>query len=73
MKYLILIAHASPKADSSAHKLAAEAKEALLGKKHEVRVVDLVKEGFKENASADDFVDIGTEAYFKDLKITYTD
>ena len=60
MKYLILIAHADPKSDSSAHKLAAEAKKTLLEQNHEVRVVDLVKEGFKENASADDFVDIGT-------------
>ena len=59
MKYLFLIAHGTMKEDSSAHKLAREAEKTLKAENHEVRVVDLVKAGFKENPSPDDFQEVG--------------
>lgn len=56
MKVLILIAHADPNSTTSSHKLAKAAEEALLEDHHEVKVVDLVKEGFDRVATKDDFV-----------------
>ena len=57
MKYLFVIAHADTTGTSTSHSLAKSAETFLKSNGHEVRVVDLVKAGFKECGSPDDFVD----------------
>ncbi|OHS95389.1 quinone reductase [Tritrichomonas foetus] len=67
MKVLILIAHVDPICQSSAHRIAAATKEALLEDNHEVRVVDLIREGFDRCASAYDFVSLKRPTKFNYL------
>lgn len=55
MKVLILIAHGFFDGKSNAHILAHAAEESLKKAGHEVRVVDIVKEGFNVSASMLDF------------------
>lgn len=50
-----------------------QAKFYLNDNKEPVLVVDNMKHGVGKHGAIGFFVDIGTEAYFKDLKITYTD
>lgn len=56
MRVLLLIAHADPKHQAAAYRIADVAKLALEQAKHEVRVVDLVQEGFDRVATVHDFI-----------------
>lgn len=57
VNYLIIIAHADDNASTHSHKLADAAKETLEGTGNQVKIIDLIKAGFKENLSKSDLVD----------------
>lgn len=59
MKYLLVVAHADPKGESTTYQLCNHSKKALEAAGHEVRVVDLIKDGFLECPSEKDFINIG--------------
>ena len=69
MKYLLLIVHADPRGQSTSHQLAARTKAVLEQNHHEVKIVDLIKAGFKENASEDDFIDKKPDQKFSYLDL----
>ena len=57
MKVLEIIAHCNPQEDSSSHKLAFAARDALTSAGHEVQVIDLLKDNLTTFPTRDDFID----------------
>ncbi|KAH0789732.1 Flavodoxin-like fold family protein [Histomonas meleagridis] len=55
MKYLIIIAHCDPNKNATAYRIANCAKESLLTANHEVKITDLISEGFDRVATMNDF------------------
>ncbi|KAH0792930.1 Flavodoxin-like fold family protein [Histomonas meleagridis] len=55
MKVLIVIAHCDPNKNATAYRFANAAKEALEAANNEVKITDLVHEGFDRTATANDF------------------
>ncbi|KAH0795748.1 Flavodoxin-like fold family protein [Histomonas meleagridis] len=55
MKVLIVIAHCDPNKNATAYRFANACKEALEAAKNEVKITDLVHEGFDRTATPDDF------------------
>ena len=55
MKVLLVIAHADPKKEATAYRLAKAAEEALVAAGNEVKTTDLIHEGFDKNATEKDF------------------
>ncbi|EAX97338.1 Flavodoxin-like fold family protein [Trichomonas vaginalis G3] len=64
MKYLFVIAHCDPKKESTTYSLSKFVKNELEQAGHEVKVVDLIEDGFKECPSKDDFINIGDKPFF---------
>lgn len=56
MRVLIIVAHPDHHKKSTTHKIADAAKEALLEDGHEVKINDLMDEGFDKVLSKDDFI-----------------
>ena len=67
-KYLVVVAHANPNETSTSHLLARAAIKGLSGAGHEVRYVDLIKEGFLECASKADFKEIDDRFDYTELQ-----
>jgi putative NADPH-quinone reductase len=57
-KFVLLIVHPDTAGESTSHRIAKAANDALLAAGNEVRVVDLIKTPFNEGASAADFVSV---------------
>ena len=64
MKVLIVIAHCDPNKNATSYRFANAAKEALEAAKNEVKVTDLVAEGFDRTATANDFKKIADPKKF---------
>ena len=58
MKVLLVIAHVDPNREATAYRLANAAKEVLTAAGHEVKVTDLIHEGFDKCATPDDFKEL---------------
>ena len=67
MKVLIVIAHSDPTKKATSYKLATAAKEALEAAHNEVKVTDLIEEGFDKTATASDFKEMKEDPRFRYL------